>query len=166
MLTPGSDPTGVQFTPDDLRLIVDMTLGSDIDALPSPDQVPAPILAMLDRFGLTLDWPFRSRRLEAARLRAHGVRLVSGTDAGVGAVKEHGNLWRAVTDLVTVGYPVDEALSTATSLAAEACGLGGVTGRLAPGLEADLLVVDGDVRAEPEALGRPLAVFLRGQPPG
>jgi imidazolonepropionase-like amidohydrolase len=223
MLTPGTDPTGIQLTPEDLRTIVetthgaglqvlahthsragawhaleagcdglehftcisdagpvipedlleavaakgtivDMTLGSDIDALPSPDQVPPPILAMLDRFQLTLDWPFRQRRFEAARLRAHGVRLVSGTDAGVGPVKEHGKLWRAVTDLVAVGYPVDEALATATSFAAEACGLSGVTGRLAAGLDADLLVVDGDLRTDPDALGRPVAVFLRGRP--
>ena len=225
MLTPGTDPTGVQFTPDDLRLIVDtaheagrqvlahthslagawhaldagcdglehfscisdagpvipddlleavaargtivdMTMGGDPDALPSLAQVPPPILAVLERFGLTMDWVFKERRHDAARLRAHGVRLVSGVDAGVGLPKAHGNMWRAITDLVVGGYPIDEALATGTSFAAEACGLSGVAGRLAAGLEADQLVVDGDVRAEPEALRRPLAVVLRGKPPG
>lgn len=225
MLTPGTDPTGIQFTPEELRTIVEtahgaglqvlahthslagawhaleagcdglehfscisdsgpaipedlleavaakgaivnMTMGSNPDALPSLGQVPPQILALLERFGLTMDWVFKERRHDAARLRAHGVRLVSGVDAGVGLPKAHGNMWRAITDLVVGGYPIDEALATGTVFAAEACGLSGVTGRLTAGLEADLLVVDGDVRAEPDALGRPLAVFLRGQPPG
>jgi imidazolonepropionase-like amidohydrolase len=222
MLTPGTDPTGTQFTPEDLRTIVEiahgaglqvlahthslagawhaleagcdglehftcisdsgpaipddlleavaargtivnMTMGSNPDALPSADQVQPPILAVLQRFGLTMDWLFDERRHDAARLRAHGVRLVSGVDAGVGPIKAHGNMWRAITDLVVGGYPIDEALATGTSFAAEACGLGAVTGRLAAGLEADLLVVDGDVRADPDALGRPVAVLVRGQ---
>ena len=223
MLTPGTDPTGTQFTPEELRtivevsheaglqvlahthslagawhaleagcdglehfscisdagpsipddlleavaargVIVNMTMGSNPEALPGPGEVPPAILTVLERFGLTMDWVVKERRFEAARLRAHGVRVVSGVDAGVAPPKAHGNQWRAVTDLVAGGYPVDEALATGTSFAAEACGLGGITGRLDIGLAADLLVVDGDVRTDPEALGRPLAVILRGQP--
>ena len=59
--------------------------------------------------------------------------------------------------------PIAEALATATSGAAESCGLADVTGRLAPGLAADLLVVNGDLTAEPDALLRPDAVFVRGE---
>jgi imidazolonepropionase-like amidohydrolase len=55
-----------------------------------------------------------------------------------------------------------EALAAAPSVSAAACGLADVTGRLAPGLAADLLVVDGDLRSGPEPLGRPQAVLVRG----
>ena len=65
-------------------------------------------------------------------------------------------------DLVRGGHTPAEALATATSAAAEVCGLGGVTGRLAAGYAADLLVVDGDLRSDMEALGRPLSVHVRG----
>ena len=96
----------------------------------------------------------------------HGVTLVTGLDAGATPAKRHGHVWRAVNESVLRGgYPVAEALATATSVAADACGLAEVTGRLGPGLDADLLVVDGDVRSEPAALGRPVAVLLRGSVP-
>jgi imidazolonepropionase-like amidohydrolase len=40
-----------------------------------------------------------------------------------------------------------------------------VTGRLAPGLSADLLVVDGNLMSDPKALSRPVAVLVRGSQP-
>jgi imidazolonepropionase-like amidohydrolase len=49
-----------------------------------------------------------------------------------------------------------------TSRAAEVCGLGGRTGRLAPGFDADVLAVDGDPLTDPSALRRVRAVFVRG----
>jgi imidazolonepropionase-like amidohydrolase len=77
-------------------------------------------------------------------------------------LKAHGNAWIAVTDLVASGYPVDEALAAGTSGAADACGVGDVTGRLAAGYDADLLVAAGDLAADPSGLGRPRAVLVRG----
>jgi imidazolonepropionase-like amidohydrolase len=59
---------------------------------------------------------------------------------------------------------LSEALVTATSVAADACGLAEVTGRLRPGLAADLLVVDDD-GADATALGRPVDVLVRGVRP-
>ena len=79
-------------------------------------------------------------------------------------LKAHGNAWLAVTDLVRSGYPVEEALAAGTSGAADACGVGSETGRLAAGYDADLLVVDGDLRSDPDALGRPQAVLVTGAP--
>jgi imidazolonepropionase-like amidohydrolase len=55
------------------------------------------------------------------------------------------------------------ALATATSLAAQVCGLGDRKGRLRAGYDADLLVVDGDPLAGIAALSRPLAVFASGR---
>ncbi len=95
-------------------------------------------------------------------MRRAGVRVVNGVDSGIAPTKAHGNAWRAVADLSRAGYPHAEALATATSVAATACGLGGVTGRLAAGYAADLLVVDGDLRSDQEALGQPVSVHVRG----
>ena len=54
----------------------------------------------------------------AGLLRAQGVRVVAGTDAGAAPTKRHGAVWRAVLELVDAGYPMAEALATATSGAA------------------------------------------------
>jgi imidazolonepropionase-like amidohydrolase len=138
------------------------TVGANPARIPPPDKMPPGLRAAMERTGL--DFPtFTASRIEQlSRLRAHGVRLVSGTDAGISPAKAHGGVGFAVLDLVAAGYPVAEALATATSGAAESCGLGSVTGRLAPGLAADLLVVDGDLSADPPALRRPVAVVVRG----
>ena len=77
--------------------------------------------------------------------------------------KQHGNAWRAVLEMVEVGFPAADALAAATSAAAAACGLDGATGRLVPGHTADLLVVDGNLSADITALGRPRLVVIRGE---
>ncbi len=119
----------------------------------------------MTRFGLLPDTIQAARAVQMRLAREHGVRIVSGTDAGIGPAKVHGDgVWRAVVELVTA-FPLEEALASATSYAADVLGLASVTGRLRPGLAADLLVVDGDVRADPTALGRPVAVLVRGVRP-
>jgi imidazolonepropionase-like amidohydrolase len=67
----------------------------------------------------------------------------------------------AIADLVTSGFAVSEVAS-ATSVAADACGLAGTTGRLQPGLEADLLVVEGDLEHDIDVLRRPVRVRRAG----
>jgi imidazolonepropionase-like amidohydrolase len=156
-------------TPDDLLadvagagITVDMTLGIDASQSPPPDKMPPGIGGVLKRLGLDLE-TFRSTRIrQAGQLREHGVRVVTGTDAGAAPTKRHGAAWRAVVELVAAGYPVGDALATATSGAAAELGLADVTGSLRAGLSADLMVVDGDVAADPEALMRPVAVLVRG----
>jgi len=54
-------------------------------------------------------------------------------------------------------------VAMATTEAAAALGLGAVTGRLAPGYEADLIVVDGDPLTDITALGRLRRVIARGR---
>lgn len=141
---------------------VDPTLGNDqsvLDRMPAP---PPAVLEIMTRVGLDLEGFFAQRYADVGRMRAHGVRVVPGVDAGAAPMKAHGNAWRAVLDLVTAGFPLAEALAAGTSGAADACGLGGVTGELRAGRAADLLVVDGDLAGDPSALGRPLAVMARG----
>jgi imidazolonepropionase-like amidohydrolase len=61
------------------------------------------------------------------------------------------------------GIPAADALASATSVAARACGLGDRKGRLRAGYDADLVVVDGDPHADIRALSAVQAVYLNGQ---
>lgn len=57
-----------------------------------------------------------------------------------------------------------DAVASATAVAARACGLAEVTGRLEPGLAADILIVDGNLENDITALQRPVEVVIRGNP--
>ncbi len=155
--------------PDDLLdgvaaagVVVDPTLGFDqaaFEALPAP---PPGIVEAMRRTGLD-PTTFNAARIEVVtRIRQHGVRVVTGVDDGAIATKPHGSIALAIEDLVTGGYSVAEALATATSFAAEACGVGDETGSLWAGSAADVLVVDGDLRCGPEPLRSPVDVMVRG----
>jgi imidazolonepropionase-like amidohydrolase len=160
---------GMQTPPDLLDAVaaadvtVCQTIGWDRSRI-DPDRMSPALRLLVERMQLTPDQMVTARSEQARQLRAHGVRMVSGVDAGVSPPKEHGNVWRSVVELVDAGFPVDEALATATSVAAEECRLGDLTGRLRAGFAADVLVVEGDVQVRVSALGRPLAVTLSGVP--
>jgi imidazolonepropionase-like amidohydrolase len=145
-------------------VVVNQTTGWD-RSLINPANMPPALKLLVEKMKLDPDAMVAARGEQARQLRAHGITIVSGVDAGISPPKQHGNVWRCVVELVEAGFPVAEALATATSVAADACRLTAVTGRLRAGLAADLLVVDGDVRGDANALGRPLAVLVRGEPP-
>jgi imidazolonepropionase-like amidohydrolase len=163
-LTPeGVDmPDGVLDQVVAAEVAVDPTLGYDKAALATMPAPPAPIAELLRRAGLDFETAYANRLQLMARAHDRGVRIISGTDAGVGPLKEHGGLAPAVVDLLDAGLSAEQALATATSSSAVACGVEDQTGRLAPGLAADLLVVDGDLRSDLEALKRPTAVVVGG----
>lgn len=75
--------------------------------------------------------------------------------------------WSPLPEIVRLGeagiQPM-EIITAATSSAARVCGLGGITGRLAPGYVADMIVIDGDPLADVTLLGQPWMVVLRGAP--
>ena len=99
-----------------------------------------------------------------AELHRAGVVLIAGTDAGIGPSKRHGLVPYAVAELVSeCGMSPLDTLAAATGLAARACGLEDRTGRLAAGLQADLLLVDGDALTDVTALQRPRLVLARGR---
>jgi imidazolonepropionase-like amidohydrolase len=144
-------------------VVVDLTMGNDrsLHALmPTP---PPAFAALMARFGVASFDEFYATRIGLfTRLREHGVVVVTGVDSGMGPTKRHGNAWRAVAEMVDAGYPAAEALATATSLAADACGLASKTGRLAKGYTADVLIVDGDITSDITALSSPQEVLIRG----
>lgn len=128
--------------------------------------VPSPTSnarAVLEKQGMTIEQVIEIRQRRVGEMHAAGVRIVSGTDGGVASTKPHGMLPLSVAALVAGGVSTVAALATATSLAAETCGLGDRKGWLRAGYDADLLVVDGDPVAEIAALGRPVAVFAGGR---
>ncbi len=98
----------------------------------------------------------------AKPLHEAGVRLIAGTDAGIDNNPHHQYLG-GLQYLVRLGFSPAQVLAMATTEAAAALGVGEVTGRLAAGYEADLLVVDGDPLADIAALGSLRRVVARGQ---
>jgi imidazolonepropionase-like amidohydrolase len=96
------------------------------------------------------------------RLHEAGARLIVSSDGGISPGKPHDFLPHAVACVAGCGVPPQHALAAATSAAADACGLGHLAGRIAPGYRADLLAVAGDPLTDIAALHRPVAVFRHG----
>jgi len=76
-------------------------------------------------------------------LDRHGVTLVPGTDGGVHNAR-FDDFAGALELYEWLGFPAPRVIEMATVRAAAALGVDDVTGRIAPGLAADLLVVDGE----------------------
>jgi imidazolonepropionase-like amidohydrolase len=94
-------------------------------------------------------------------LRHKGLKINMGTDATAGA---HGRNAEEVIHRVQVGgQPAMDAIVGTTSLNAEAMGLDGTIGTLAPGKEADLIAVDGDPLTDITALRRVVFVMKGGK---
>jgi imidazolonepropionase-like amidohydrolase len=125
-----------------------------------PGMSPPPALAeVLRKYGLTAEDRFEM----AGRLHRAGVRLVSGSDAGINPPKPHGVLPECVIELVTGGVSKTDALASATSIAADACGVADRKGRLCAGLDADLLLVRGDPLTDITVVRDVQAVYLAGE---
>lgn len=129
------------------------TLGTDPAVVTPPE-----VVEMAARAGLSE----AALRAGTATLHRAGVRLVAGSDAGLGPAKPHGILPETLVEYVACGIPPTAALTAATSVGAEVCGLGGRKGHVRPGFEADLLIVDGDPTSDITVLRRPLAVYRAG----
>ncbi|WP_327726224.1 amidohydrolase family protein [Streptomyces sp. NBC_00487] len=97
-------------------------------------------------------------------LRAAGARIVLGSDAGIGPTKPHDALVEGVRDAVRLGVDGAAALRMVTGEAAEACGVQGRKGRLAPGADADLLVLGADPVLDMAALTEVRGVYRLGHP--
>ena len=106
---------------------------------------------------------YEGRLGQVGELHRAGVTLIAGIDSGIGPAKRHGVLPETVIDFVTAGLSAAEALTAATSAAARACGIGGRTGRLAPGLDADLIAVAGDPFTDITAVREIRLVVSRGR---
>jgi len=94
-------------------------------------------------------------------MKVKGLKLLMGTDAGAGA---HGqNAQEIIYRVQSAGQPAMDAIISATSRAAEALGMNDTIGSIAPGLEADLIAVDGDPITDVTALRRVVFVVKGGK---
>jgi imidazolonepropionase-like amidohydrolase len=89
-----------------------------------------------------------------------GVNLAMGTDSGVGP---HGHNLDELMLMQECGMTPAQVLAAATSSAARLCGLQDRTGRVAPGLAADLVVVEGDALELPGLRERIRQVWQDGR---
>ena len=96
------------------------------------------------------------------RLRDHGVKFIGGTDAGWRYTRFDSMASEAWL-MTEGGMTALEAIAACTGDSAEFLGLGGVTGRLAPGYEADLLAVGGDPLADLRGLSDVRLVMQQGR---
>ncbi|MCP3986662.1 MAG: amidohydrolase family protein, partial [bacterium] len=96
-------------------------------------------------------------------LRRAGVTLIASTDAGIPRVTHH-SLPRALAVFARMAeLRPCEALRSATSDSARVLGIDDITGQLRPGLDADILIVDGDPTRDLRALAQPVCVIARGR---
>ncbi len=93
-------------------------------------------------------------------LGVKGLKIVFGTDAVAGA---HGRNVEELVYRVQHGQDAGAAIVSATSLAAESLGLEREVGAVAPGMQADIVAVDGDPLKDITALRRVRFVMKGGQ---
>jgi len=95
--------------------------------------------------------------------RAEGVRFIASTDAGIPGIEHHDFAQGLMAFARFAALEPVEVLRAATSEAARALGLESETGRLEPGLSADLLVLASNPLEDLETLRHPVAVVFRGE---
>ena len=125
-------------------------------------KAPPQVRAMMEQRGIT---PEAVRSLVVAfrgQMYRAGVRFVAGADSGIAPEVAHGLLHRSVSFFVEAGASPAEALAAATSVSAQACGVGSRKGLLRRGYDADVVVVDGDLASDVANLSRVRSVVLGG----
>ncbi len=93
-------------------------------------------------------------------LAIEGLKMPFGTDAVAGA---HGRNYEEMIGRVNGGQRPMDALVGATSLAAQAIGMGDRLGNIAPGFAADIIALDGDPLADITAVRRVVFVMKGGR---
>lgn len=142
---------GFDLRRDVLQRIIDRNIAVSMTV--SPHWRMLPKVFGEDRAALMFD--------QVRQMAEAGANMIVGTDAGVQRTGFDG-LPGALTFYAHLGLPNSTVLDMATRRAADALGLGGVTGRVAPGFRADLLLVDGDPLQDLEALKRARTVIAAG----
>lgn len=93
---------------------------------------------------------------------AMGVKIVAATDTGYGP-ESTTTLAHELLELVEIGMTPLQALQAATTVAAELLGISDHTGRVAPGLQADLIVLERNPLDDVGVVQDPLLVVSDGK---
>ena len=126
------------------------------------ESAPPNVRIMMEQTGMTPEMIVERRIASMGRMHRAGVRLVTGSDAGIAPFIAHGLVRGSAETMVEFGASTAEALAASTSVAAQACAVGDRKGFLRKGFDADVIVVAGDLRSDINALGKVRAVVLRG----
>lgn len=94
------------------------------------------------------------------RAAREGVKIAYGTDCGVG---KHGENGREFELMVEAGMSPMDALVAATVNAADLCGIADRVGALRPGMEADIIALDGSPLDDASAMRRVRVVMRSGR---
>jgi imidazolonepropionase-like amidohydrolase len=105
---------------------------------------------------------FRRMSTSLQMQRDHGVRFIASTDAGIPGVAHHDLVDGLLAFERFAGLRPVDVLRAATSESATALGISEQTGRIAPGLSADFLILASDPLADLGALRDPEVVVFRG----
>ena len=99
---------------------------------------------------------------QVGKLIEHGVQLMAGSDCGWG-VYPFGRFDLELAAMVDAGLTPAGAVASATGGNARALGIDDTVGTVAPGKEADLLIVDGNPDEQISDVARVLAVLKAGR---
>jgi imidazolonepropionase-like amidohydrolase len=143
---------GFDLRRDVLQRIIDQDIAVSVTVSPHWHMLPK--LVNKERVTLMFD--------QVRQMAEAGARMIVGTDAGVQRTGFDG-LPGALTFYAHLGIPNGTILDMATRRTAEALGLGDVTGRVAAGFRADLLLIDGDPLQDLDALQRVRTVVAGGR---
>jgi imidazolonepropionase-like amidohydrolase len=102
----------------------------------------------------------RAAELQVQAFRAHGGRILFGTD--VGYISRY-DPTREYELMAHAGLDFSAILSSLTTAPAEEFGFGARRGQLAAGFDADIVVIDGDPVRDIRSLARVRLTFKRGQ---
>jgi imidazolonepropionase-like amidohydrolase len=99
-----------------------------------------------------------NKKLFQMAIHTPGLKIVMGTDAVAGAFGHNAD---EIIARIEDGQPAMDAITSATSLNAESLRLEKQIGSIAPGLDADLIVVNGNPLTDPATL-RQVAFVMKG----
>lgn len=122
---------------------------------------------LVQGFGLPADHPWRKRfntaiaAANVAKLYAAGIPVLAGTDAPNPGTVYGASLHGELSLLVEAGLTPAEALASATSIPAASFRIP-ERGRIAPGMRADLVLVEGDPTTDIEATRAISRLFKNG----
>ncbi|HEY2695244.1 MAG TPA: amidohydrolase family protein [Pseudonocardiaceae bacterium] len=108
-------------------------------------------------------WRYEQVRANVRHAHERGCRVLAGTDAGMPGTAHGVSLHHELGLLVEAGLSPVDALAAATSAPADVFGLTD-RGRIAPGLRADLLLVNGDPTEQITDSRRIRGVWIGGEP--
>ncbi|MFT7651701.1 MAG: imidazolonepropionase-like amidohydrolase [Limisphaerales bacterium] len=91
-----------------------------------------------------------------------GIPMLASTDAGIPGVYHHELPAALVVFAQIAQLSPTQALQSATSAAARALGVSHLVGSLAPGMDADILLVEGDPTVDLVRITQPASVYARG----